>query len=59
MYVSLGSEHDWQDWSIMAVKNGLRKLDKDQKIRVIWEIEDGMRRKLSNDELFCIRDMVP
>jgi len=43
----------------MAVKNGLRKLDKDQKIRVIWEIEDGMRRKLSNDELFCIRDMVP
>ena len=38
IYVTIGSECQWQDWSIKAVKSGVEELYDKDKVRTIWAI---------------------
>lgn len=44
IYISLGSEVDWQQWYIDAFYNGVLKLRQSRKMRVIWALKtEGMK----------------
>ena len=58
--ISIGTESLWQQWSFDAFYNGLLKLGKEHKIKVIWAMTSpNIKLPQIDEEVFMITKWLP